>query len=129
MSAFHVAAMAALSLLSFAAAPKAQAQPAAPVRVINLVSYSYAPAPIVLRAGQPVTLQFVNRAGKGHDFTATRFFRSARILSGRVEGGEVELRPGQIANVTLIPVAGRYNAHCGHPFHKMLGMSTTILVQ
>lgn len=126
MSAPRFAAVAALSFLSLSAA---QAQPAAPVRVINVVSYSFAPAPIVLRAGQPVTLQFVNRAGKGHDFTATRFFSSARILSGHVEGGEVELRPGQVANVTLIPAAGRYNAHCSHPFHKMLGMHTTILVQ
>ena len=126
MSASRFAAVAALSFLSLSAA---QAQPAAPVRVINVVSYSYAPAPIALRAGQPVTLRFVNRAGKGHDFTATRFFSSAQILSGHVEGGEVELRPGQVANVTLIPAAGRYNAHCSHPFHKMLGMHTTILVQ
>jgi plastocyanin len=120
---------AAVAALSIFVGASAQAQPAAPVRVINVVSYYYAPAPIVLRAGQPVTLQFVNRAGKGHDFTATSFFRSARILSGRVEGGEVELRPGQIANVTLIPAPGRYKAHCSHPFHKMLGMHTTILVQ
>ena len=126
MSASRFAAVAALSFLSLSAA---QAQPAAPVRVINVVSYSYAPAPIALRAGQPVTLRFVNRAGKGHDFTATRFFSSAQILSGHVEGGEVELRPGQVANVTLIPAAGRYNAHCSHPFHKMLGMHTTIVVQ
>jgi plastocyanin len=126
MLASRVAATAALSLLSLGSA---QAQPAAPVRVINVVSYYYAPAPIVLRAGVPVTLQFVNRAGKGHDFTAAKFFASSRILSGRVDGGEVELRAGQVANVTLIPAAGRYNAHCSHPFHKMLGMHTTILVQ
>lgn len=124
MLASRVAAVAAASFLSLAAA-----QPAAPVQVINLVSYSFAPTPIVLQAGRPVTLQFVNRAGKGHDFTATRFFRSARILSGHVGDGEVELRPGQIANVTLIPAAGRYPAHCSHPFHKMLGMHTVILVQ
>ena len=122
----RIVAVAALSLLSFSAA---QAQPAAPGRVINLVSYAYAPTPIVLRAGQPVTLQFVNRAGKGHDFTAKSFFRSSRILSGRVGDGEVELRPRQIANVTLIPAAGRYPVHCSHPFHKMLGMRSTIIVQ
>ena len=84
---------------------------------------------IVLRAGVPVTLQFVNRAGKGHDFTAEKFFRSSRILAGQVGAGEVELRPGQVANVTLVPAAGRYNVHCSHPFHKILGMHTTILVQ
>jgi uncharacterized cupredoxin-like copper-binding protein len=126
MSVSRVTAAAALSLVPLSAG---EAQPAAPVQVINVVSYYYAPTPIVLRAGQPVTLQFVNRAGKGHDFTADRFFRSARILSGPVEGGEVDLRPGQIANVTLVPAAGRYPAHCSHPFHKMLGMHTTIVVQ
>ncbi len=126
MYASRIAAVAALSLLM--AAP-ATAQVAAPVQVINLHSYAYAPSPIVLRAGQPVTLQFVNRSRNGHDFTARQFFRSARILSGRVVGGEIELRGGQSASVTLIPARGRYPVHCGHPFHKMLGMRSTILVQ
>jgi plastocyanin len=126
MMAFRTAAAAAMSFLSFSAA---QSQPAAPVRVVNLASYYYAPAPIVLAAGRPVTLRFVNRAGKGHDFTATRFFRSSRILAGHVESGEVDLRPGEVANVTLIPAAGRYKAHCSHPFHKMFGMRTTVIVQ
>lgn len=122
----RVAAVAALSLFAVATV---QAQPVAPVQVINVQSYFYNPAPIVLRAGQPVTLQFVNRAGKGHDFTARRFFGSARILAGRVDDGEVELRPGQVVNVTLIPAAGRYPVHCSHPFHKLLGMHSTIVVQ
>ena len=114
-----------------AAAP-ASAQPApvpAPVQVINLHSYAYSPTPIVLRAGQPVTLHFVNRSSKGHDFTAREFFRSARILAGRVRGGEIDLRGGRSASVTLIPAAGRYRVHCGHPFHSLLGMRSTILVQ
>ena len=115
---------AAVSFLSLGASPVA-----APVQVINLKSYSYAPAPIRLRAGRTVTMQFVNRAGKSHDFTARSFFRSSRILSGRVGNGEVELRGGQSASVTLIPAAGRYPVHCGHPFHKMLGMRSVILVQ
>ncbi|WP_309661122.1 cupredoxin domain-containing protein [Sphingomonas sp.] len=126
MFVIRVLATAALATLSLGSA---QAQPAAPVQVINLASYSFSPAPIVLHAGIPVTLQFVNRAGKGHDFTAKLFFRSARILAGSVEGGEIELRPGQTANVTLIPAAGRYNVRCSHAFHNMLGMHTTILVQ
>ena len=126
MLAVRFASAAALSLLLFG---PVQAQPAAPVRVINLVSYAYAPAPIQLAAGRPITLRFVNRAGKGHDFTAASFFRSARILSGRVQGGEVELSPGQTVDITLIPAAGRYNAHCSHPFHKVFGMKSTIVVQ
>lgn len=126
MSAFRVAAAAVLFLLPLGAA---QAQPTAPVQVINLQSYAYLPTPIRLRAGAPVTLQFVNRSGKGHDFTAREFFRAARILSGRVADGEVDLRGGQSASVTLIPAPGRYPVHCGRPFHKMMGMRSTIIVQ
>jgi len=83
----------------------------------------------VLNAGKAVTLSFVNRAGKSHDFTAEKFFRASRIISGRVGEGEVDLAPGQTASVTLVPAAGRYKAHCGHPFHKMLGMHTDIIVR
>ena len=126
MSAFRVAAVAALSFLSLGASPAVEQ---APVRVIYLQSYAYAPSPIRLQAGRPVTLHFVNRSRSGHDFTARQFFRSARILAGRVERGEVDLRGGQSARVTLIPAAGRYPVHCGHAFHKLLGMRSEILVQ
>lgn len=128
MLAPRIIAAAALSFLTLGASAAA-APVAAPVQVINLASYSYAPTPIRLAAGRAVTLQFVNRAGKSHDFTARRFFRSARILSGRLGDGEVELRGGQSASVTLIPTAGRYPVHCGRPFHKMMGMRSVILVQ
>lgn len=102
---------------------------AAPVQSIALYSYGFNPTPIVLNAGKAVTLSFVNRAGKSHDFTAEKFFRASKILSGKVGEGEVDLAAGQTASVTLVPAAGRYKAHCGHPFHKMLGMHTDIIVR
>ena len=102
---------------------------AAPVQTIALYSYGFNPTPIVLNAGKAVTLSFVNRAGKSHDFTAEKFFRASKIISGRVGEGEVDLAPGQTASVTLVPAAGRYKVHCGHPFHKMLGMHTDIIVR
>ena len=107
----------------------ASQQIAAPVQGIALYSYGYNPDPIVLTAGKAVTLNFVNRATKGHDFTAKKFFSSSRIISGNVGEGEVDLTPGRSASVTLIPAAGRYKVHCGHPFHKMLGMSGDIVVR
>ncbi len=108
----------------------AASQPvAAPVLTIALYSYGYNPDPIVLNAGKAVTLHFVNRSGGGHDFTAKKFFRSSRIVSGRVANGEVDLRTGQSASVTLVPAAGRYKVHCGHPFHKVLGMTGDIVVR
>jgi len=100
-----------------------------PVQTIDLMSFAYRPAPIVLRAGQPVTLTFVNRGKGSHDFTAPAFFGSARILSGQAPRGAVVLRGRQSTSVTLIPAAGRYRVHCGRPFHKMMGMQTTVLVQ
>ena len=48
---------------------------------------------------------------------------------GRVDNGEIGLGPGQVAHVTLVPAPGSYPVHCGHPFHKMLGMRSTIVVQ
>jgi plastocyanin len=99
-----------------------------PAQTITLFSYGYTPAVVRLDAGVPVTLRFVNRAGKGHDFTARRFFGSARILSGEVMNGEVDLGPGQTREVTLVPVAGTYEMHCGHPLHKLLGMRGNIVV-
>jgi plastocyanin len=122
MSYVRLAAAAGLSL-AFAAPASAQ-----PVQTIVLYSHGYAPNVIQLRAGRPVTLTFVNRSGKGHDFTARAFFASSRILSGRVSGGEVGMGPGQSRTVTLIPRAGRYKVHCSHFLHKQLGMKGTIVV-
>jgi plastocyanin len=111
-------------------AAAAASQPvAAPVQSIALYSYGYNPDPIVLTAGKAVTLQFVNRSGGGHDFTAKKFFRSARIISGNVTDGEIDLGGGRSASVTLVPAKGRYKVHCGRPFHKMLGMTGDIVVR
>jgi uncharacterized cupredoxin-like copper-binding protein len=98
----------------------ASAATAPPVQTIGLYSYGYSPNPIVLAAGRPVTLTFVNRGRGGHDFTSKRFFRSSRILSGNAPDGEIELSGGQSRSVTLVPAAGRYKVHCGHPFHSLM---------
>jgi plastocyanin len=122
---FRLAAAAALSLSGSAAAT----QTATPVQTVQLYSYGFDPDPIVLSAGKSVTLNFVNRAGKSHDFTAPRFFSSSKIVAGNVAAGEIDLGAGQSDSVTLIPSAGRYKVHCGKPFHKMLGMSGDIIVR
>jgi uncharacterized cupredoxin-like copper-binding protein len=97
---------------------------------IQLYSYGFAPNPILLRAGQPVTLVFTNVAGTMHEFKAPIFFRASRIISGHVdEDGAVDLRPHQTESVTLVPISGTYEAHCGHFFHTQLGMHTLIYVQ
>lgn len=127
MFAFSFAGAIALALI--ASASVANPTVAAPVQTIAMQSFSYAPNPIQLAAGKAVTLNFVNRGGKGHDFTAPQFFAASRILAGAVTKGEVDLRGGASASVTLIPTAGTYAVHCGHPFHNMMGMHTTIVVR
>ena len=122
MKAFHPAAVAALSLLLGAAAA---AQPAG--QTILVWSYGFSPHPLHLRAGQPVTLTFVNRSGSGHDFTAPTFFGNSTI-TGAAPDGEIELGPRETKSITLIPRAGIYRAHCSHFFHKQLGMSDEIVV-
>jgi plastocyanin len=123
MSPSRVAAMAALSLIFV---PPAAAQPAS--LVIQVWSFGFAPRPIHLAAGRRVTLNFVNQSGGGHDFTAKRFFASARIVAGAAPDGEIELAGHETRTITLIPRAGLYNAHCSHFLHKQMGMSDQILV-
>ena len=118
--------VAAASLIAFAA--PAGSQPAMATYTIALDSFAYAPRPIVLAAGRPVRMHFVNRSGSGHDFTARHFFRTARILRGAVPEGDVELPGRATATVELIPARGRYKVHCSHFGHKLMGMSTQIIV-
>lgn len=124
MSFSRAAAAAALSLVLASPAP---AQPAQ--YVIQLWSFGFAPRPIQLIAGRPVTLTFVNRSGSGHDFTAHGFFKHARIVAGAAPGNEIELRPYETKSITLIPARGTYQAHCSHFFHKQMGMSDAIYVE
>lgn len=118
----------AAALAAFATA--ASAQPSNTIVPIKLYSFGYAPAPLSLRAGVPVTLVFTNAAGSGHEFKAPAFFHSARIVSGHVdEEGAVELKGHQSMSVTLVPARGTYAVHCGHFMHTQMGMQSTIYVQ
>lgn len=114
--------MAMLSLLPCAAA----AQPAQVT--VQLWSFGFAPNPIHLAAGRPVTLIFANRSGVSHDFTAPGFFRHASVTSGTLTGDEIELRGHETKTVTLVPSAGTYHAHCSHFLHKQMGMNALIVV-
>ena len=111
--------------LSFAA--PAAATPRTSVTV-TLTSHRFTPSPIYLASGVPVRLILLNRAGRSHDFTARQFFSNARILRGRAPGGEVRLAAGRSAVIDLVPKRGTYKVHCGEFGHRMLGMSTMIVV-
>jgi plastocyanin len=113
--------------LSLAIGGSAVAQPAA--QVIQVWSFGFAPNPIYLTAGRPVTLTFANQSGSSHDFVAKTFFANARVIRGDVEDGEVDLRAHQSVSVTLVPRAGTYSAHCSHFLHKQFGMNDVIVVR
>ena len=115
------------SAVAILLASPAAAQPAAQLTV-DVWSFGFGPRPIHLRAGQPVTLTFVNRSGSGHDFTAHAFFAYSRIVSGSAPGGEIDLPGHAVRSITLVPRAGRYDAHCSHFLHKQMGMTDVIIV-
>jgi len=104
----------------------AVAQPAA--QTIQLYSFGFTPNAIHLTAGRPVTLNFVNSAGGGHNFSAPSFFAAATITSGSAPNGLVELGARQSRSITLVPRAGRYKVRCTHFLHQQMGMSGQILV-
>ena len=115
-------------LLALALVTPAPAAPPVATATVTLTSYRFDPGPIYLAGGVPVRLILINRAGKAHDFSADKFFRSSHILAGSARGGEIELAPGESKVIDLIPARGTYKVHCGKFGHSMLGMSTTIIV-
>jgi len=119
---------AALAAAAFSLPASLPGKPSMPTVSITLASHYYNPNPIYMAGGVPVRLVFTNRSGKTHDFKAPDFFTRARIVSGNVQGGEIELQKGRGAVVVLIPARGTYKVHCSQPFHTMLGMTGRIVV-
>lgn len=122
--------LAAAAMLSMIVAAPAAAQPEQPAQLLVQVwNFGFAPQPIHLAAGKPVTLTFVNQSGSGHDFTAPGFFQHSKITAGAAPNDEIELGPHETRRITLVPARGTYQAHCSHFLHKQMGMSETIVVQ
>ncbi|MEA3081114.1 MAG: hypothetical protein QOD54_782 [Sphingomonadales bacterium] len=126
MSLSRLAAAAFLASLAFS---PVSAQPSSPSVTINVRSFSFAPQPIRLAAGRPVTLTFVNQSGSGHDFTAKEFFAASAISAGTAPGGKIALAGHETKSITLTPRAGSYAAHCSHFLHSSFGMKDVIVVR
>ena len=114
------------------------AQPASPqsptVVNVQLSSFKFTPRTIVLDRGKAYRLRLTNVSKDGHDFAAPSYFAAARIAAAdryMVRGGEVEVHPGMTHEIRLTapPAAGRYKLKCTHRFHKLMGMSGTIIVR
>ena len=117
---------AAIAALSLALGAPVTAQPAG--QTIIMWSFGFSPKPLLLAAGRPVTLTFVNRSGSSHDFTASAFFSRSTVTAGAAPDGEIELQGHETKTITLVPRAGTYPAHCSHFLHKQFGMSDVIIV-
>ncbi|MGZ8283675.1 MAG: hypothetical protein ACXWUN_12115 [Allosphingosinicella sp.] len=124
-----------LFLALLLSAPSAAQQPewrVASEYDVLLRPYAYEPEPIRLAAGRPVKLRFLNPGRATYSFAADDFFRSARIRPGDAEfvaGGEVRLAPGEQRVIALVPAPGRYRARSSNFLHRLLGMSTVIIVE
>jgi plastocyanin len=98
----------------------------APARVeITLSNFKFSPEVIRLKAGQPVTLHFVNDGSGGHNFAAPEFFKG---VAG-VKGGRIELAKGENRDVNVTPRAGTYAVRCTHFLHTSFGMKGSIVVE
>src|SRR5579864_369362 len=116
--------LASAAALSFFLAPPVIAQPAQVA--VQVWSFGFAPRPLHLAAGRPVTLTFINQSGGGHDFTAREFFAASAISAGAAPGGKIALAGHETKNITLTPRAGTYEAHCTHFLHASMGMTEQI---
>lgn len=124
-----------LLLILLLAAPAAAQEPEwrnAREYEVLLRPWDYDPHPIRLPAGRPVKLRFLNQGQATFSFAADDFFRAARVRSAdadEVADGHIRLAPGEARTIALVPAPGRYRARSGNFFHRMLGMSTEIIVE
>ena len=99
--------------------------------MLSLQSFELRPKLLHLKAGRTILLMVSNDSSIAHDLSAPEFFARAAITPldrAKLINGKVALRPNQRVTLSINPQAGRYAAKCSHPFHKMLGMSGTIVV-
>lgn len=119
--------------LGLLAATSVPAQAPATAINVQLSSYKFTPNSIVLDHGRPYVLRLTNVSDGGHDFVAESFFDAANVETADrksiIEGG-IEVPAGKTVEIHLTaPAAGSYKLKCSHAFHKMFGMSGTIVVR
>ena len=99
---------------------------------VLLRPWAIEPRRIRLEADRPVRLRFVNQGRATHSFSATRFFRSARLRprdQDVARRGGLRLAPGERRTIALVPARGRYGAGSRNPAQWALGMRSEIIVE
>lgn len=123
--------LAAASLLSSSALAQEPDWSHAAQVTVTLSSFSFDPATIHLRAGQPVVLHLVNSGSGGHNFAAPEFFTASAVRPGDqalVSKGKIEVSGHQSKDIGLVPRAGTYKLRCTHMMHSSFGMKGEITV-
>lgn len=126
--------LALISCLLLAAAPAAAAPEWRRAREVEVrvSSFDFEPGEIRLEAGRPVRLLLVNMGEQDHDFSSAAFFAASEIRprdAARAGGGRIEVGAGETVSVTLVPRAGRYRLRCTNLFHRIMGMTGSIIVE
>ena len=99
---------------------------------VLLSSFDIQPQSIAFKAGEPVRLRLINNSSIAHSFSAKDFFTSGEVRprdTRLISGGKVDVGPGDTREVLIVPSAGRYGARCGNLFHRVMGMSASIVVE
>lgn len=99
---------------------------------VRLSSFDIEPGTMRLRAGEPVRLRLVNVSQGDHSFSADAFFAAAQMRNRDKRlavGGSIDVPAGDVREVIVVPAAGRYRARCGNLLHRILGMSSEIIVE
>jgi len=99
---------------------------------VLLTSFDIQPERIELKAGEPVRLRLINQGGTAHSFSAGGFFQRSEVhrrARPLVAGGKVVVAPGDTTEILLVPKAGTYRARAGNLFHRLMGMSSRIVVR
>lgn len=110
------------------------AQAAKPELVaVELSSFKFSPAALVLQHGRTYRLHLVNTSGGGHDFTAPEFFAASDIAAAdrsQVVDGKVKLTGKQSVDLVVTPERpGTYELRCSHFLHSGMGMRGSITVE
>jgi len=104
---------------------------------VELTEMAFTPKNLVLEAGKPYVIKMVNKGKVKHEFTASKFFRSAAIRKVENDSSEVkapffteiEVLAGKTVELFVVPVTtGSFETLCEIAGHREAGMEGTITV-
>jgi FtsP/CotA-like multicopper oxidase with cupredoxin domain len=99
---------------------------------VLLSSFDIQPQTMTFKAGQPLRLRLINNSPETHSFSAKGFFAAGEVRTRErkaVGDGTVQVGPGDTREILIVPAAGRYSARCSNLFHRVMGMSSKIVVE